>query len=148
LTEPESPRAAGIVSRGVAAVVDLGVVLVIIGALYVGLVLTMLAVNPSTFRFPAIGVLFSTTVTFGISVLYLAGCWAVSGCTVGAAVMGLRVIGRKSERVSAVIALLRAVACVVFPVGLAWVAVDHQRRSLQDLMLGSRVVYVSRPPSS
>lgn len=147
MTEPDSPRNAGIVSRGVAAVVDLGVVLVIIGLLYVGLVLTSLALNPSAFRFPHIGVLFSTTVTFGISVLYLAGCWAISGCTAGAVVMGLRVTGRGRQRLPAVLALLRAVACVVFPVGLAWVAVDAQRRSLQDLLLGSRVVYVSRPSS-
>ncbi|MDT5079975.1 MAG: hypothetical protein QOJ80_4612 [Mycobacterium sp.] len=147
MNEAEPPRSAGIVSRCVAAVIDLGVVLVIIGLLYVGLILTRLAVNPSAFQLPAIGVLFSTTVTFSISVLYLAGCWAVSGCTVGAVVMGLRVRGRKSERLPGVVALLRAVACVVFPVGLAWVAVDSQRRSLQDLLFRSRVVYVSRPSS-
>lgn len=147
MNDPEPPRNAGIVSRCVAAVIDLGVVLVIIGVLYVGLILTRLAVNPSAFQLPAIGVLFSTTVTFSISVLYLAGCWAVSGCTAGAVVMGLRVRGRKSERLPGVVALLRAVACVVFPVGLAWVAVDAQRRSLQDLLFRSRVVYVSRPSS-
>jgi uncharacterized RDD family membrane protein YckC len=147
LNDPEPPRNAGIVSRCVAAVIDLGVVLVIIGVLYVGLILTRLAVNPTAFQLPAIGVLFSTTVTFSISVLYLAGCWAVSGCTAGAVVMGLRVRGRKSERLPGVVALLRAVACVVFPVGLAWVAVDAQRRSLQDLLFRSRVVYVSRPSS-
>jgi RDD family len=147
LSEPDTPRAAGVVSRCVAAVVDLVVVLVIIGLLYVGWALTMLAWHPSSFRFPAFGVLFSSTVTFAISVLYLAGCWAVSGCTAGSVMMGLRVTGRRSERLSAVPALLRAVACVVFPVGLAWVAVDRQRRSLQDLIFGSRVVYVSRPSS-
>jgi uncharacterized RDD family membrane protein YckC len=147
LNDPEPPRNAGIVSRCVAAVIDLVVVLVIIGVLYVGLILTRLAVNPSAFQLPAIGVLFSTTVTFSISVLYLAGCWAVSGCTVGAVVMGLRVRGRKSERLSGAVALLRAIACVVFPVGLAWVVVDAQRRSLQDLLFRSRVVYVSRPSS-
>jgi uncharacterized RDD family membrane protein YckC len=147
LNDAEPPRNAGIVSRCVAAVIDLGVVLVIIGVLYVGLILTRLAINPSAFQLPAIGVLFSTTVTFSISVLYLAGCWAVSGCTAGAVVMGLRVKGRKSERLPGVVALLRAVACVVFPVGLAWVAVDAQRRSLQDLLFRSRVVYVSRPSS-
>jgi uncharacterized RDD family membrane protein YckC len=147
LNDPEPPRNAGIVSRCVAAVIDLGVVLVIIGAIYVGLILTRLAVNPSAFQLPAIGVLFSTTVTFSISVLYLAGCWAVSGCTVGAVVMGLRVRGRKSERLPGVVALLRAIACVVFPVGLAWVVVDAQRRSLQDLLFRSRVVYVGRPSS-
>jgi uncharacterized RDD family membrane protein YckC len=147
LNDPDPLRNAGIVSRCVAAVIDLGVVLLIIGVLYVGMILTRLAVNPSAFQLPAIGVLFSTTVTFSISVLYLAGCWAVSGCTVGAVVMGLRVRGRKSERLPGVVALLRAVACVVFPVGLAWVAVDAQRRSLQDLLFRSRVVYVSRPSS-
>jgi uncharacterized RDD family membrane protein YckC len=147
LTEPEPPRAAGVVSRCVAAVVDLAVVLAIIGILYAGLVLAVLALNPSSFRFPAVGVVFSTTVTFGVSVLYLAGCWAVSGCTAGAVVMGLRVTGRRSERLSVVRALLRAVACVAVPVGLLWVAIDKQRRSLQDLIFSSRVVYVSRPSS-
>jgi uncharacterized RDD family membrane protein YckC len=38
--------------------------------------------------------------------------------------------------------VLRAVACVLFPVGLAWVAVDRRRRSVQDIVLGTRVIYV------
>lgn len=144
MSEPDDPRTAGIVSRGVAAVIDLGVVLVVIGLIYVGLILTRLALNPAAFQLPSIGVLFSTTVTFGISVLYLAACWAVSGCTVGAVVMGVRVIGRRGARLSLAPALLRATACVVFPVGLAWVAVDRRRRSLQDVVLGTRVVYVGK----
>lgn len=143
LTELE-PRNAGIVSRGVAAVIDLAVVLAVLGLLYVGMVLTSLALNPSNFRFPAIGVLFSSTVTFGVAVLYLAGCWAVSGFTAGAVIMGLRVVGRRTERISVVSALLRAIACVVLPIGLAWVAVDRRRRSLQDMVFGTRVVYVTR----
>ena len=55
--------------------------------------------------------------------------------------MGLRVTGRRGGRVPPLIALIRAVACVLFPVGLLWVAVDARRRSLQDVVLGSRVVY-------
>lgn len=96
MIEPEPPRAAGIVSRGVAAVVDLGVVLVVIGLMYVGLVLTRLVLNPSAFTFPNVSVLFSTSVTFFVAVLYLAGCWAVSGCTAGAVLMGLRVVSRRA----------------------------------------------------
>jgi hypothetical protein len=42
---------------------------------------------------------------------------------------------------------LRAIACVVFPVGLAWVAVDDQRRSVQDLLFRSRVIYVGQSSS-
>jgi uncharacterized RDD family membrane protein YckC len=138
------PEVAGIVSRGVAALVDLVVAGVIVGIGYLGLALTQLVVHPSAFRFPALGVFFSTTVLFAVAVLYLAGCWVTSGCTAGAVVMGLRVVGRESARVSLLVAVLRAVACVVFPIGLAFVAVDGRRRSVQDVVFGTRVVY-ARP---
>jgi uncharacterized RDD family membrane protein YckC len=135
--------AAGIVSRGVAAIIDLVVVGVIVGMLYLGMALTRLVVQPTAFRFPALDAFFSTTVVFGVAVLYLAGCWIVSGCTAGAVVMGLRVVGRDAGRLRPAVAVLRALACVVFPIGLALVAVDARRRSVQDLLFGTRVVYVA-----
>ncbi|MGB0435830.1 MAG: RDD family protein [Mycobacterium sp.] len=135
-------RAAGVVSRGVAALIDLCVVSVMLALLYLGLVLSMLALNPGSLRFPALDLVFTGAVVFGVAVLYLAGCWSVSGCTAGAAAMGLQVVGRRSARLRPAIALLRGAACVFFPVGLAWVAVDRRRRSLQDIVFGSRVVYV------
>jgi uncharacterized RDD family membrane protein YckC len=136
------PRSAGIVSRGVAAVVDLLFVGVVLGALYVGLILIRLVFNPSSFSFPTLNGVFSTAVMFGVAVFYLTACWAVSGCTVGAVTMGLRVTGRRGNRLPPVIALIRAVACVLFPIGLLWVAVDARRHSLQDKVFGSRVIYV------
>lgn len=135
-------KSAGIVSRGVAAVLDLVVVGIVLGGLYVGLILARLMFNPSSFSLPTVNFIFSTAVMFGVAVLYLTGCWAVSGCTAGAAFMGLRVIGRRGGRTAPVLALLRAVACVLFPVGLLWVVVDRRRRSLQDIVFGTRVVYV------
>jgi uncharacterized RDD family membrane protein YckC len=60
--------------------------------------------------------------------------------------MGLRVVGRRSERVRPAVAAIRAIACVLFPIGLFSVAVDRKRRSVQDLLLGTRVVYVRRGP--
>ena len=137
-------EAAGIVSRGVAAVIDLVVAGAIVGILYVGVALTQLMLHPSAFRFPAPNAFFSTSVMFGVAVLYLAGCWVASGRTAGAVVMGLRVVGRRTDRVSPAVAVLRAVACVVFPIGLALVAVDGRRRSVQDVVLRTRVVY-ARP---
>lgn len=137
----EPQRAAGIVSRGIAAVIDLVIVGVVLGALYLGLVLTRLMFNPTAFSLPTLSVVFSTAVMFGVAVLYLTGCWAVSGCTVGAVTMGLRVTTVRAQRLSPVVALLRAGACVLFPVGLLWVAVDARRRSLQDIVFSSRVVY-------
>ena len=144
MTDTEPPRAAGIVSRGVAAVIDLAVVGGIIGVLYLGLLLSRLIFNPTAFRLPALDVVFSTAAVLFVSALYLAGAWAISGCTVGAVTMGLRVVGRRSERVPPVVAVIRAVACVLFPIGLFTVAVDKRRRSVQDFLLGTRVVYVRR----
>ncbi len=139
-------RAAGVVSRGVAALIDVGVVAVLMAFLYLGLVLAGLALNPGSFRFPALAVVFTGVVGLVVAVLYLAGCWAVSGCTAGAAVMGLQVLGRHSVRLKPLVALLRGAACVVFPAGLAWVALDRNRRSLQDIVFGSRVIYVRPCP--
>jgi uncharacterized RDD family membrane protein YckC len=144
---PDAERAAGIITRGIAAVIDLLVVLLIMGALYAGLVLTKLVFSPAAFSLPSLNVVFSTLITFVVAVVYLTGCWAVSGSTAGAVTMGLRVVGRQSQRVRPHVAFLRAMGCVVFPIGLLWVAVDRQRRSLHDIVFRTRVVY-SRPLST
>jgi uncharacterized RDD family membrane protein YckC len=138
------PRSAGIVSRGVAAVIDFVVVGLLLAALYLGLVLTQLMMHSTNFSFPSLNGVFSSVVAFAVSVLYLVGCWTVSGCTAGGVVTGLRVVGRRDERLNAFVALLRAITCVLFPVGLLWVAVDRRRRSVQDVVFRSRVVY-ARP---
>jgi uncharacterized RDD family membrane protein YckC len=143
---PDAERAAGIITRGLAAVIDLVVVLLIMGALYGGLVLMRLVYSPAAFSLPSLNAVFSTLVTFVVAVMYLTGCWTVSGSTAGAVTMGLRVVGRRSQRVSLPFGFLRAIACVVFPIGLLWVVIDRQRRSLQDIVFRTRVVY-SRPPA-
>jgi uncharacterized RDD family membrane protein YckC len=44
--------------------------------------------------------------------------------------------------VSLLVGLLRAICCVLFPIGLLWVVVDRQRRSLQDIVFRTRVIYL------
>lgn len=144
-SEPDGERAAGIITRGLAAVIDLVVVLLIMSVLYGGLVLARLVYSPTAFSLPSLNAVFSTVVTFAVAVLYLTGCWTVSGSTAGAVTMGLRVVGRGAQRVSLLVGLLRAISCVVFPIGLLWVVIERQRRSLQDIVFRTRVIY-SRPP--
>jgi hypothetical protein len=36
---------------------------------------------------------------------------------------------------------VRAVLCVIFPVGLLWVLVSQENRSAQDLVLRTSVIY-------
>lgn len=141
-SEPMVERSAGIVTRGLAAVIDLVVVLLIMSALYGGMVLVRLVYSPTDFSLPSVNVVFSTVVTFVVAVLYLTGCWTLSGSTAGAVAMGLRVVGRRSQRVSLLVGLLRATTCVLFPIGLLWVVADRRRRSLQDIVFRTRVIYM------
>ena len=140
-SEPDVGRAAGIITRGSAAVIDLVVVLLIMGGLYGGLVLVRLVYSPTAFSLPSLNAVFSTVMTFAVAVVYLTGCWTVSGSTAGAVTMGLRVVGRRSPRVSLLVGVLRAICCVLFPIGLLWVVVDRRRRSLQDIVFRTRVIY-------
>ncbi|MDG3009632.1 RDD family protein [Rhodococcus sp. D2-41] len=135
------PRPAGIVTRGLCAVVDLCVVLAFLGAIYLGLMLVRLLYSPTGFRLPAPEVWLSAGATVVVSILYLTVCWATTGRTIGAVAMGLRVITTSHRLVRWPQAALRAAACVLFAVGLLWAAVDPHRRSLQDIVLRTAVVY-------
>ena len=55
--------------------------------------------------------------------------------------MGLRVVDRHGHHPALVLAGLRALACVVFPIGIVWVAVNRRNRSVQDLLLRTSVIY-------
>ncbi|OZG26543.1 hypothetical protein BH683_024675 [Williamsia sp. 1138] len=134
-------RSAGIVSRGVAAAVDVAAVAVILGAMYLGLLLLSLLFNSGSFSPPSPGILFTGVVGYTTAILYLAGCWAVSGRTVGSVAMGLEVVSRNGKRIGPSRCLVRALFYAFFPIGLAWVAVDRRRRSVQDIVLRSSVIY-------
>lgn len=134
-------RAAGIITRGVGAVIDLCVVLVIMGAIYLGLVFVRLLYSPQTFTFPEPMVLLSAGAFVILSVVYLTVCWATTGRTVGSLAMGVRVITSTHRLIRWPLAAARAVLCVLFAFGLLWVAVDKRRRSLQDIVLRTEVVY-------
>jgi hypothetical protein len=58
--------------------------------------------------------------------------------------MGLRVTGRRGERLPVLRALLRAGLCVSFPMGLLWSPFSRRRASLQDLLVRSEVRYDRR----
>ncbi|MEO9327174.1 RDD family protein [Gordonia aurantiaca] len=134
-------KTAGIVSRGIGAFLDLLIVWTILAACYAGLSLMKFAVSVSEFHFPHVDTIFTTTGFVVTSVIYLATCWEVSGRTPGSVVMGLRVVDSKGGRLRPSVAVLRALLCTVFAVGLLWVVVDRRRRSVADILLRTRVIY-------
>lgn len=154
---PFQGRTAGLVSRSLAAVVDLAVVATVMLATYLGLNGLLFLIDPRGFSFRATHLLLSVAVALGIAIVYLTGCWALIGRSYGCHVMGLSVVDRRGRRPRLWTALLRAVLCVVAPVGLLWCGWSRTNRSFQDVLLGTRVVYdwiphpvpeVPRPRSS
>jgi uncharacterized RDD family membrane protein YckC len=85
-----------------------------------------------------------------VLVIYLAGTWSSTGRSIGKQVMGLRVERRGGDPLGLPRALLRAILCAAFPVGLLWSVVDRRSASVQDLIMGSTVVYDwrARSPSA
>ncbi len=134
-------RTAGIVTRSVAAVVDGIVVLLGLLLLYATVAGVLFVLSPRGFEFPGGRLILSLTAAAALTVLYLGVSWWLDGRTYGDRLMGLRVVDRHGQRLPLGVVLLRALFCVILPVGLLWVAVSSENRSLQDVVLRTAVVY-------
>lgn len=134
-------RRAGVVSRVIASVVDLLVVVGILAAVYGIAAGIAFLLHPRSFHIPT-GLGWSIPVLgFVIVVPYLTFTWHATGRSYGDALLGLRVVRRGGGPIRFIVALLRAVLCVLFPVGLLWVIVSRANRSVQDIVLRTSVVY-------
>ncbi|MEV4262580.1 RDD family protein [Kribbella sp. NPDC049584] len=139
-------RRAGLVTRSIAGVIDGIVVLVAVLAGYVGVNGLRFLVRPRTFQFSEASPLPSVAIVLLVLAGYLFVAWSLTGRTYGCHLMGLRVVGRGGERPGPPVALLRALFCVLFPLGLLWCAGGRQH-SVQDIVLGTSVIYDWRPGS-
>jgi uncharacterized RDD family membrane protein YckC len=132
---------AGLVSRFAAAVIDLVVIVVVLGVIYAAIAGFAFLVNPRGFTWPA-GIAWSVPlVGLVVAAPYLAIAWCSSGRTTGDVLFGLRVVTRRGERVRLPRAVLRALFCLLFPLGLLWIPFSPSRRSLQDIALRTSVNY-------
>jgi uncharacterized RDD family membrane protein YckC len=150
---PEEARAyqgsrAGIVSRGIANGIDLAVLMGVLGAIYLGSAGLAFVIDPVSFRFPMPSRPVALTVAALIAVLYFTGCWIATGRTYGDHVLGLRVVDHRGRRLRPGIALMRAVFCTFFMLGILWVAISAGRRSVQDIVLRTSVIYDWDPHSA
>jgi uncharacterized RDD family membrane protein YckC len=67
--------------------------------------------------------------------------WSSTGRSTGMRLLGLRLIGRDGSTIGPGRSFLRAVAYIVFPLGLCWSAVSARNASVQDLLFGTSVIY-------
>jgi uncharacterized RDD family membrane protein YckC len=138
--QPLQGRRAGLVTRALADGVDFAVVAGILVLTYLGVAAARFIWRSWTFSFPTPSFLLVLVLGAVVSVLYLTATWGTTGHSYGKHVLGLRVVG-PFGRLRVAGAFMRAVLCVIFPVGLAWVLVSRQNRSLQDVVLRTSVVY-------
>jgi uncharacterized RDD family membrane protein YckC len=132
---------AGIATRLVASVIDALVVGGWLLAMYWGYVALRLVLSPGGFQPPDRSLLLVGAAFFWAEVVYLTFAWWLGGRSLGDRVMGLQVVSTRGGRVRFLQAAARAFLCAVFPIGLLWCAVDPKRRSLQDIVLRTSVVY-------
>jgi len=137
-------RPAGIVTRILAALIDGVVVAALTGTVLGAVVAGLFVVNPVSFRWPHGLLAEASLVTVGVAVGYLTVGWAIAGRTVGGAVLGVRVVANGGGRLGWTRSACRALLCVLVPLGLLWAAVSARRRSVQDLVVRSTVLYDAR----
>jgi uncharacterized RDD family membrane protein YckC len=142
---PYQGQRAGVVTRLAAGVIDVLVVGAVLLAGYFGFAGLVFLVDPRSFQLPASGVILSIAMACAVAHVYLTVAWWLGGRTYGYLVMGLRLHGRRGHRVRFVGAVVRAALCVLFPIGVLWVAVSRTNSSVQDVLLGTSVVYDWQP---
>jgi uncharacterized RDD family membrane protein YckC len=134
-------QTAGLITRILANVIDVVVAALAVAAVYLGISGVLFLRRGAGFSFPTVTYAVAYWAGFAVLVVYFAWSWATTGRTIGDRVLGLRVRMRHGGDVSGARALVRAVLCAAFPFLLLWVAVDGKRRSVQDLVVGTRVAY-------
>jgi len=139
---------AGFVSRAIAASIDVILVfLVVLGTVGVLWMISFIIdpmtpntpLTPNTDRLPPTWAM----MVYGylLNLGYWTLGWATGGRTIGNLIMGVRVVNFKGDRVRWFGAFVRALFCTFFPIGLLWVIVSGQNRSVQDLVLRTNVIY-------
>jgi uncharacterized RDD family membrane protein YckC len=132
---------AGFASRVVADAVDLGVAWVLgLSALLAAGVVRYLLTGPPL-RLPVLPNWLDAGTGGVIAVFYLGLSWAATGRSVGKQIAGLRVVKRDGGRLSLGRSFARAVLYVLFPAGLLWILASRRNASVQDLVVGTVVVY-------
>jgi uncharacterized RDD family membrane protein YckC len=142
---PYQGQRAGLVSRAVAAAIDGLLVWILLLLGYAAFAVVRFLLDPRGFSFPDLKVFTSLTTAFVVLVVYLTLTWWMNGRSYGCHVMGLRVVGPRGRNLRLPGALLRALFCAIFPIGIVWVAVSSQNRSVQDVVLRTSVIYDWQP---
>jgi len=137
---PFQGHRAGLVTRTLAALIDLGLVaLTIIALNAIVAIIRFLVVRTSGLDIPHL----QWSIMLGAGLLWTSWTWgwALTGRTFGGHIMGLRVVSRSGDALGWATAAVRALFCLAFPIGLLWVLVSRSNRSFQDTFMRTSVIH-------
>ena len=143
--EAPLPARAGVVTRLLAAAVDAVLVVLLAAVLDLAAAGARFLWSPVTFRWPRPTTEVLVVVLLAVAVVYLTAGWALAGRTYGSRLMGLRVLSSRLRLLGWTRSLVRAVTCVIWPVGLLWCGISRTRSSVADIVVRSVVVYDAQP---
>jgi uncharacterized RDD family membrane protein YckC len=146
----EYPRSAvgeyaGVVSRGIAFLLDIAIVVVVCTIGYEAVITLLSAIGvahaASTFSANAIGYTIAVPVAF---VAYCAASWVLAGRTLGMFLLGVRVVRPDGESPRGGRSVVRALAywiSAILMLGFIWIMFDKRRQGFHDKIAGTFVVY-------
>jgi len=141
-THEKAGTRAGVVSRVAAAVIDYGVVSAIQVGILVAVAFARFLLSSRPFALPDPNPGAQSLLWIGLAIVYLTESWLISGRTVGARVMGLRVVRASGQPLGVGVAAGRAVFCVFLGAfSLAWSAVSRRNAAVHDTIFRTVVLY-------
>lgn len=134
-------RRAGFVTRAVAGGIDIGLVFVTVLTVELAIAVIRFLVSGSDWQIDWVDTAYHLAGAYILFVLYMTASWRTTGRSVGAQIMGLRVVNNSGLLLRTTPAFLRALFVGAFPVGLVWCVFSGSNRSVQDVFLGTSVIY-------
>ncbi len=136
-------RRAGIVSRGIAWVIDWGIIFAgypILVWIY-GAIIALIHFTTPTY--PELPDWAEVALPLTWNWLYFTSSWVMTGRTVGMTLMGLRVVSRSKVHVGIVRANIRYVAMVstMLWIGPVWLAFSSSRLAIHDRLARTQVIH-------
>lgn len=138
---PYQGRRAGFVTRALAGGLDITLIFVTVILLEVAFAIVRFLVSGTDWQFDWVNTAFHLAGAYILFVLYMTIAWRTTGRSFGAQIMGLRVVNNNGLLLRSVPAFLRALFVGAFPIGLVWVVFSSGNRSVQDVFLGTSVIY-------
>jgi uncharacterized RDD family membrane protein YckC len=152
---------AGFVSRAVASLIDILIILALAGITYLLIrgTTALMRIDISECRqfvpivdvrsllanFCSLSRILMVITVLSIAPLYLTALWLFAGRTIGMGIVGLRVVRTNGKRLRLATALIRLVgftlSLLTLGVGFLWAIIDDDRQALHDKLARTYVIY-------